>query len=90
MSELKEKLVELLKWTPLGVDLKAISKVNYPEKYFPRDKYGEICTSEDCKAPFFSEAYAYNLLGKQDARTLIGLMHSICEAIGVDMDKIVY
>lgn len=77
---------ELLKWTPEGVDLKAISKINYPTKYFPRKEYGEICTEEDTKQPFFSEAYLYNLLGKEDARTVMCLLKAALESVGVELD----
>jgi len=76
----KEEIKALLNWTPEGVPLKEISKINYPEKHFPKKIYGEICTDEDCKAPFFSEAYLYNLLGKEDARTLMALLE---KALGI-------
>lgn len=74
---------KLLEWTPEGVDLKKISKINYPSKYFPKKEYGEICTNEDCKAPFFSEAYLYSLLGKEDARTLRALLRNALESLGI-------
>lgn len=77
----------LLNWTPEGVDLKAISKINYPPKYFPKKKYGEICTDEDCKQPFFSEAYLYSLLGKEDARTLLALLKQAFQSVGIDVEK---
>ena len=77
---------KLLEWTPEGVDLKAISKINYPSKFFPKKEYGEICSDEDCKCPFFSEAYLYPLLGKEDARQLLGLLERAFESIGIDID----
>ena len=78
--EKKTAIHDLLNWTPEGVPLKKISRLHYPESAFPRKEYGEICTDEDCKAPFFSEAYLYNLLGKEDARTLMALLQ---KALGV-------
>ena len=57
-----KEIKELLEWTPEGVDLKAIGKINYPPKYFPKKEYGEIVTDEDCKCPFFCESYLYALL----------------------------
>lgn len=33
-------------------------------------------------APFFSEAYLYHLLGKPEARTVMGLINSIAEETG--------
>ena len=78
----KDNLKTIMEWTPEHVDLKAISKVNYPQKYFPKKEYGEICTDEDCKCPFFSESYLYNLLGKDDARTLLALIRKLRIILG--------
>ena len=72
MKEIKD----LLNWRPKGeIDLKSISKVNHG-KYF---KYSY--TDEDKDQPFFSEAYLYNLLGKESARTLLGLMERVCKEV---------
>jgi hypothetical protein len=92
MTEIKKKkltkeIIELLSWTPEGVDLKAIGKINYPEKSFPKKEYGEIVTDEDCEQPFISEAYLYPLLGKEDARTLLALLTSAFKSLGVDIDN---
>lgn len=40
----------------------------------------------DEDAPFFSECYLYNLLGKDDARTLLALMRPIWEAAGIETE----
>lgn len=85
MNKTKE-VKELLEWVPEAVDLKAISKINYPPKYFPRKEYGEICTDEDLKQPFFSEAYLYNLLGKEDARTLRCLLRAALESVSIELE----
>lgn len=37
----------------------------------------------DSKQPFFCESYLYNLLGKEDARTLLGRMDKLCQALGI-------
>jgi hypothetical protein len=37
----------------------------------------------DENAPFFSESYLYNLIGKEDARTLRSLMRPLWKAAGV-------
>lgn len=34
------------------------------------------------QAPFFSEAYLYNLVGKEDARTILALLDAVGRAIG--------
>lgn len=38
----------------------------------------------DEQAPFFTEAFLYNLLGKDDARSVLGIMRRLCELAGVD------
>lgn len=42
---------------------------------------------EDEKAPFFSEAFLYNLLGKEDARTVLAYTRRIGEALGLDSEE---
>ena len=39
----------------------------------------------DEDAPFFSEAYLYNLLGKDGARTVLMHIRRVCEACGFQM-----
>lgn len=38
----------------------------------------------DEESPFYSEAYLYNLLGKDDARTVLGYLHQLMEISGLD------
>ena len=84
--KINKEIKELLSWTPEGVDLKAIGKINYPEKWFPKKEYGEIVTDEDCKCPFFCESYLYALLGKEDARTLLCLLQRAFESVDINID----
>ena len=44
MNPIPKEVKDLLTWTPEQVDLKAHSRLHYPEKYFPKAEYGEICT----------------------------------------------
>lgn len=46
--------------------------------------YGKI--EEDM--PFFSEATLYTLMGKEDARTLLAKLRSVCEEAGLDRFKL--
>jgi hypothetical protein len=39
---------------------------------------------EDARAPFMTEAYLYNLLGKEDARTLLARFGVLCRVLGVE------
>jgi len=38
----------------------------------------------DEDAPFFSEAYLYNLLGKEDARTVLAIVNNLIRACGIE------
>lgn len=42
--------------------------------------YGE----GDEAAPFFSEAFLYNLLGKEDARSVLSIIRRLCALAGVE------
>lgn len=42
----------------------------------------------DEEAPFFSEAYLYNLLGKEEARTLLALVRRVGEALGLSWKEL--
>lgn len=75
--ELKTLLLKLFLWKP-DSPLREILVDTLKES----DYYSE----GDEDAPFFSEAFLYNLLGKEDARTLRATLHSLQEAIGLDRD----
>ena len=77
----KEIVKELLEWVPEGVPLEKISRVNYPISVF-----GKVFTKGDDGQPFFSEAYLYNLLGKEDARTLLALIRHLLKSMGIDIE----
>lgn len=59
-------------------------------------EYSPRCLPESCmnqdegyeegdeNAPFFSETYLYNLIGKTEARTLLAIMSPIWEAAGME------
>ena len=38
----------------------------------------------DEKAPFFSESFLYNLLGKEDARTVLACLRNFITSMGID------
>lgn len=80
-KSVEESVKELLKWVPESVDLQKISRINYPVSVF-----GKVYDIGDAKQPFFSEAYLYNLLGKEDARTLLALMRRLCRTLDIEND----
>ena len=41
-----------------------------------------FAAKDDSSQPFFTEAYLYPLLGKEDARTLLALMRNVFESLG--------
>ena len=59
---------------------KLIDLLSFVPQRSPESVYGEREIEED--VPFFSEAYLYHLLGKQEGRTVLGLMDSIAEETG--------
>ena len=58
-----------------------------PECIIEENK-GEMFSEGDEKAPFFSEAYLYNLMGKEDARTILALLRQFAESAGLDRQEI--
>ncbi len=68
----------------MEIDIKEVvdKLLNFRVGFLPSEckKYA---TKFDEKAPFFSEAYLYNLLGKENARTLLALMHPIWDLAGI-------
>jgi len=70
MSLTKEQVKKLLEFTPGDLPKSCKNK---------RDGYEK----GDETYPFFSEAYLYNLLGKEDARTLLCLMRPVWDAVGI-------
>lgn len=62
---------------------------------FWRDRFIEFDTGKDGKrygmysegdefAPFFSEAFLYNLVGKDEARSILGIIRGLCDLAGVE------
>ena len=43
----------------------------------------EMYEAGDNKAPFFSESFLYNLLGKEDARSLLDRIYRLGESLGI-------
>jgi hypothetical protein len=79
-KKLNKEISALLQWKPTIGKLKDHAKVNDPELLG--------YSSNDEKAPFFSEAYLYNLLGKEDARTLIALTRQALISLGADSTEL--
>lgn len=68
-DEAKRALAKLMEWSPERWPDGFRAKANGAEK-------------GDEKQPFFSEAYLYPLFGKDDARTILALLHAVQRALG--------
>ncbi len=69
-EEARKALAALYEWAPGG----------WPAGYgSKRPKYA---VKGDSEQPFFCEAYLYPLMGKEDARTILALLHHVAKAVG--------
>lgn len=68
-AELMPAIVQLFTWEP------HVSVLDKKSPYYD---------PEDEGAPFMTETTLYNLLGKEDARTLLALVNQVIAAAGVD------
>ncbi len=80
-AEAVEAFRDLVAWT-------AEAGESYREEFLrhEREWYGEgvhAYEEGDEKAPFFSETFLYLLLGKEDARSLLGRLNRLGEALGL-------
>ncbi len=74
MSDVHANLRKMTEWKP---------EIGFPQNFKGRSPYGDTMKElNDC--PFFSETYLYNLLGKEDARTLLAYMGEFARALGYD------
>ena len=51
------------------------------KKWVPDYQPGRLGRRKKSRVPFFSEAYLYELMGKEDARTLMALLNQLFEAV---------
>ncbi len=51
-------------------------------------KSGDYYSKGDEDAPFFSESYLYSLVGKDDARTVLGYLHHLAKMAGLDLYEV--
>ncbi len=88
-EELQEAVKGLLEFTPEYTPPQFCDLDQNPYHWHYKDMSPEeraerlIEVQADGRCPFFSEAYLYNLLGKEDARTLLALMRPIWQAAGI-------
>lgn len=71
----KVTLKDMANWTP-----------EFPTDAFTDDN--PFYCGGDENAPFFSEAYLYPLLGKEDARTLLYFFRAVFREMGVNLTEV--
>jgi len=76
-SPVWEHAIKLANWVPPGLTPSMAASLLYGVD----TEY----TKTDDGAPFLSEAYLYNVFGKEDARTLLALISRILEASGATL-----
>ncbi len=83
-AEVKAAIEHVLMFVPQDVPLQFTDPDVYPygKKHFDKKEQ-----AEDAKQPFFSEAYLYTLLGKEDARTLRARMRQLLTALGLTAEQ---
>lgn len=61
---------------------------HFPVTYYSLKDVSKAELKEDAKAPFFSEAYLYDLMGKEEARTVLYYIRNLCRVAGIsDTDQ---
>lgn len=92
-KDLDEAVERLLEWKPERTPVE-LKEVEYSGQYsyvvesgrMDRERAEELLEG-DADCPFFSERYLYNLLGKDDARTLLALMRPLWAAAGIPRER---
>jgi hypothetical protein len=85
MEKSIEAVRHLYAWVPM-MNVKYASKLTEGAYFTKKDKYG--LNDEDPKIPFLTESFLYNLLGKEDARTLLALLRQAFESVGIDVNRL--
>lgn len=80
--DLEASARDVLDFTPEITPIQFTVEHNRYRNQIPEDELKGML-EQDATAPFFSEAYLYNLLGKMDARTLLAHMRPIWKAAGI-------
>lgn len=86
----RQALASIVNFHPSSTPLQFTDPNCHP-MYMPKEAKRADVRAEmriDAAAPFVSEAYLYTLLGKEDARTLLGRFRRLCQALGIDENSL--
>ena len=74
-NDLLQAIVDLYTWGP---------EHGMPDYMIREGKRARMYAKDDEDAPLMTEAFLYTALGKEDARTLLALVHAVTDACGLD------
>lgn len=93
--KLREALERLRDYTPeVSVELKDPPCSECGWEKSEHAKVGEAVADHEFKpgpspeVPFFTESYLYDLMGKEDARTILALVRNVLRAVGLPEEVI--
>lgn len=85
--DMRAALLAILKWYPESVpmlDDPPCTECGWQEGDHEAQRDHSFTAGPPAGVPFFTEAFLYDLLGKEDARSLLYLMRDIARAAGFD------
>jgi len=97
---MKKVIIDNIRYVPITSKEKLIESLKQLINFKTGDGNGHPITSEELKEnekyygliekglPFFCEATLYTLMGKQDARTLLGSLFRLGKECGVDVEEL--
>jgi hypothetical protein len=97
---MKKVLIDNVEYIPASSKKELIEKLKKLVNFKTGDGHGYPITSKDLRQnekdygriedglPFFCESTLYTLMGKEDARTLLGALHFLTKVCGVELDDL--
>ncbi|KKL65575.1 hypothetical protein LCGC14_2153590 [marine sediment metagenome] len=87
LKDAREALVRLTELTLEGVDLLAHARLTYGSDFCNSEYDIEAEVKADQEAPFITEAFLYDLIGKEDARSVLSAVRALQRALEVPLGK---
>lgn len=70
------------------IGFKELEGRNWDEQFQRWSASSGMYEEGDGQAPFFTEAFLYNLLGKDDARSLLSIVRRLGKSLGVETQEL--
>lgn len=88
-AKVKEALAQLVNFRPDDTPIQFTDPKAHPYgAEYARRKDVQAELKQDSQQPFFCESYLYNLLGKEDARSLLARIEALCGLLGFEMGSL--